>query len=99
MIASYRAETLKARKRWAIRKLDETVRNFIRDRRATGEDRGDLLSVLLLAIAEEGDGKGLSDEQARPVHDPLPRRPRLWLTKTMASPRCAWTATRTKRSR
>jgi cytochrome P450 len=55
----------KAQKRWAMRKLDETVRNFIRDRRATGEDRGDLLSMLLLAVDEEGDGKGLSDEQAR----------------------------------
>ena len=55
----------KAGKKWSIRRLDETIRRFIRDRRATGEDKGDLLSILLLAVDEEGDGKGLTDEQAR----------------------------------
>ena len=41
------------------------VRGVIRERRASGEDRGDLLSMLLLAVDEEGDGRGMSDEQAR----------------------------------
>ncbi len=55
----------KRRKRWAIRVLDEMVRGVIRQRRASGEDHGDLLSMLLLAIDEEGDGRGMTDEQAR----------------------------------
>jgi cytochrome P450 len=55
----------KRRKRWAIRFLDETVRGLIRERRAKGQDAGDLLSMLLLAVDEEGDGGGMSDEQAR----------------------------------
>jgi cytochrome P450 len=55
----------KRRKRWAMRRLDETVRRFIRERRASNEDKGDLLSMLLLAVDEEGDGGRLSDEQAR----------------------------------
>src|SRR5262245_25407852 len=55
----------KAKKRWAMRTLDELVRRFIHDRRAGGTDRGDLLSMLLLAVDEEGDRRGLTDEQAR----------------------------------
>jgi cytochrome P450 len=55
----------KRRKRWAIRTLDDMIRTIIRERRASGEDRGDLLSMLLLAVDEEGDGRGMSDEQAR----------------------------------
>jgi cytochrome P450 len=55
----------KRRKRWAMQRLDETVRRFIRERRASGLDRGDLLSMLLLAEDEEGDGGRLTDEQAR----------------------------------
>jgi len=55
----------KRRKRLATRRLDETVRRFIRERRASGEDKGDLLSMLLLAVDEEGDGGGFTDEQAR----------------------------------
>jgi cytochrome P450 len=54
----------KIRKRRAIRLVDETVRRFIRERRASGQDRGDLLSMLLLAVDEEGTG-GMSDEQVR----------------------------------
>src|SRR5262249_54052453 len=53
------------RKRNAMRYLDETIRRFIRERRASRQDRGDLLSMLLQAVDEEGDGRGLSDEQAR----------------------------------
>jgi len=55
----------KRRKRWAIRTLDQLVRGFIRERRASGQDHGDLLSMLLLAVDEEGDGRGMTDEQAR----------------------------------
>jgi cytochrome P450 len=55
----------KRRKRWAMQKLDETVRRFIRERRASGMDKGDLLSMLLLAVDEEGDGGRFTDEQAR----------------------------------
>jgi cytochrome P450 len=55
----------KRRKRWAMRRLDETVRRFIRERRASGVDKGDLLSMLLLAVDEEGDGGRFTDEQAR----------------------------------
>jgi cytochrome P450 len=49
----------------AIADLDEVVYGLIAERRAIGEDRGDLLSMLLLAIDEDGDGSGLSDEEVR----------------------------------
>lgn len=55
----------KRRKRWAIRTLDEMIWSIIRERRATREDHGDLLSMLLLAVDEEGDGRGMTDRQAR----------------------------------
>jgi cytochrome P450 len=55
----------KRRKRWAMQRLDETVRRFIRERRTSGLDKGDLLSMLLLAVDEEGDGGRFTDEQAR----------------------------------
>jgi cytochrome P450 len=55
----------KARKRRAIRLLNDTVDRIIHARRASREDRNDLLSMLLLAVDEEGDGKGMSDHQAR----------------------------------
>lgn len=53
------------RKRQAMGLLDSTIRQFIRERRATGADRGDLLSMLLLAVDEEGDGGSMTDEQVR----------------------------------
>jgi cytochrome P450 len=55
----------KRRKRQAIRTLDELVWRVIRERRAAGDDRGDLLSMLLLAVDSEGDGAGMTDLQAR----------------------------------
>ncbi len=55
----------KRRKRWAINTLNDLVWSIIRERRATADDRGDLLSMLLLAVDEEGDGRGMSDQQAR----------------------------------
>jgi cytochrome P450 len=55
----------KIRMRRAIRELDAFITGIIRDRRASGEDRGDLLSMLLLAVDEQGDNTGMSDRQAR----------------------------------
>src|SRR5205085_2946936 len=46
-------------------RLDETIYRIINERRAAGEDRGDLLSMLLLATDTEGDGTGMSDQQLR----------------------------------
>jgi cytochrome P450 len=55
----------KRRMRRAIRDLDVFITGIIRDRRASGEDKGDLLSMLLLAVDEQGDGTGMTDQQAR----------------------------------
>jgi cytochrome P450 len=49
-------------------RLDAVVYRMIEDRRRSGEDRGDLLSMLLLARDEEadgGDGDRMSDAQLR----------------------------------
>ena len=46
-------------------RLDATVYRIIAERRASGEDRGDLLSMLLLARDVEEDGAGMSDLQLR----------------------------------
>jgi cytochrome P450 len=53
------------RKHRATKVLDDIIRRVIQERRASGEDRGDLLSMLLKAVDEEGDGTGMTDEQAR----------------------------------
>ena len=45
-------------------RLDQTIYRMIRERRGSGEDRGDLLSMLLLAQDEEGSG-GMTDTQVR----------------------------------
>jgi len=45
-------------------RLDRTIYGMIRERRASVEDRGDLLSMLLLAQDEEGSG-GMTDVQVR----------------------------------
>jgi cytochrome P450 len=55
----------KRRMRRAIKDLDAFITGIIRDRRASGEDKGDLLSMLLLAVDEQGDGTGMTDQQAR----------------------------------
>ncbi len=44
--------------------LDATIYKLIHERRQSGEDAGDLLSMLLLAQDEEGSGQ-MSDEQVR----------------------------------
>lgn len=45
--------------------LDSTIYGFINERRASGVDRGDLLSMLLLAQDEQGDHTGMTDKQVR----------------------------------
>ncbi|MCA1566688.1 MAG: cytochrome P450 [Acidobacteria bacterium] len=46
-------------------KLDAVIYGIINERRASGADRGDLLSMLLLAQDEEDATGGMSDEQLR----------------------------------
>jgi len=45
--------------------LDGTIYRVIAERRASGVDQGDLLSMLMLAQDAEGDGGGMTDEQLR----------------------------------
>jgi cytochrome P450 len=52
------------RMRRSVKRLDDTIYRMIETRRASGEDRGDLLSMLLLSQDEEGGG-GMSDRQVR----------------------------------
>jgi cytochrome P450 len=49
----------------AKQKLDEIIYRIITERRRSGEDRGDLLSMLLMAQDTEGDGGRMTDEQVR----------------------------------
>jgi cytochrome P450 len=49
----------------ALGRIDDAVYRIIQARRATNEDRGDLLSMLLLAQDAEGDGGKMSDLQLR----------------------------------
>ena len=51
------------RMRDAVRRLDDVVYRFIRDRRASAADRGDLLGMLL-ATKHEDDGSPLSDSRS-----------------------------------
>ena len=46
-------------------KLDAIIYSMIDERRASGEDRGDLLSMLLALEDTEGDGTGMSNQQVR----------------------------------
>jgi cytochrome P450 len=46
-------------------RLDAVVYRIIEERRRSGGDRGDLLSMLLLAVDEEGDHTGMTNEQLR----------------------------------
>ena len=45
--------------------LDRIIYRVIAERRASGEDRGDLLSMLMMAQDAEGDGGAMTDEQLR----------------------------------
>jgi cytochrome P450 len=49
----------------AKERLDETIYRIIEERRRSVEDRGDLLSMLLSARDEEGDGGQMTDLQVR----------------------------------
>jgi cytochrome P450 len=53
------------RSREARARLDAIIYGLIRERRASGGDRGDLLSMLLLAQDDEDKGRGMSDLQVR----------------------------------
>jgi cytochrome P450 len=46
-------------------KLDRIIFSLVEDRRRSGTDRGDLLSMLLLAQDDEGDGGQMTDQQLR----------------------------------
>jgi cytochrome P450 len=48
----------------AVERLDRTIYRIIEERRASAADRGDLLSMLLLA-RDEDDGGAMSDQQVR----------------------------------
>jgi len=54
---------LRIRSSMANRMLDKIVYGFINERRQSGEDRGDLLSMLLLS--EDADGERMTDVQVR----------------------------------
>src|SRR6476661_1108014 len=45
--------------------LDTMIYRMIAERRASGQDRGDLLSMLMQSTDAEGDGAGMSDVQLR----------------------------------
>jgi cytochrome P450 len=49
--------------RSAIARLDAVIQRFVDERRRTGEDKGDLLSMLL--AAQDDDGGGMTDRQVR----------------------------------
>lgn len=51
--------------RRAMARLDRTIYSIIEERRRSNIDRGDLLSMFLLATDTEGDGSGMSDLQLR----------------------------------
>jgi cytochrome P450 len=53
--------------RWlkAKQRLDSTIHRIIDEHRASGVDRGDLLSMLMAAQDEEGDGGMMTDAQLR----------------------------------
>jgi cytochrome P450 len=46
-------------------RLDATIHGLIRERRKSGQDTGDLLSMLLFAQDEEKDGAHMTEEQVR----------------------------------
>lgn len=54
---------LRIRAKQATKTLDEIVYQFINERRASGDDKGDLLSMLLLS--EDADGERMTDKQVR----------------------------------
>ncbi|MDP7016981.1 MAG: cytochrome P450 [Pirellulaceae bacterium] len=53
------------RKRWAMALYDQFLRETIAERRLNPHEGDDVLSLLLKAVDVEGDGRGMTDEQAR----------------------------------
>ena len=53
------------RLRRARRELNDIIYGIIEEHRAKGEDQGDLLSMLIAAQDDEGDGTGMTDRQIR----------------------------------
>ena len=49
----------------AMKFLDNFIMNIIKKRRVEGSDHGDVLSALLQAVDEEGDGGQMTDQQVR----------------------------------
>lgn len=54
-----------ARKKWAMRVLDQLVWKLVKERRASGKDGDDLLTKLLHAVDDESGGFKLDDRQVR----------------------------------
>jgi len=50
----------------AMKYVDDYLMNIISERRASGEDRGDVLSALL-QVVDEDDGSGFSDREVRDI--------------------------------
>lgn len=57
----------KIKEKQALKLINDYMMNIIRERRASGEDRGDVLSALILAVDEDGGGT-FSDSE---IHDQL----------------------------
>ena len=53
----------KLRKRRARLLLERAMRAIVADRRESGEDKGDMLSALLAAVDDEGDGCKMTEQQ------------------------------------
>lgn len=51
-------------RREALKVIDETIKRFIEERKASGEDKGDLLSMLLMAVDEQ-DGGQMTNKQVK----------------------------------
>ena len=62
------------RYRRALRRIDGLVARIITERRRSGEDRGDLLSMLLLARYEAGEPMHAQQIRDEVIHDAA-RRP------------------------
>src|SRR5262249_1607251 len=52
------------KRRDALKVIDETIKKFIAERQASGEDKGDLLSMLLMAVDEQ-DGGQMTQKQVK----------------------------------
>jgi cytochrome P450 len=63
MIPQWVPTAMNRRQKAATQALDEIIMGFIRERRASGEDKGDLLSMLL--AAQDDEGIGMTDKEAR----------------------------------